>query len=232
MRVQLWIASPKACRALTLAWEDLGEGWQVSCAPPCLPDAELWVLERAAQLTQWMQTPPVPAPFTLLLGEASPLADCCLPQDTPLQALTEAVLAFAATPALPKLSSAALPRLEMYVRRMLTEMGLKPRLRAAAYLPEMIACCAAHPPLLADVSHRLYPLIAQRYQMRPAAVERSLRSAMDSLWRCGCLSALDKWFGHTVDPEKGRPTNREFLALMAEHAKEWYWEESSGWHSL
>ena len=112
-----------------------------------------------------------------------------------------------------------MPFLTSLAGELLEELGLRPELRAAAFLPEMIAWCAAHPPMLAAVTGRLYPCFAEKYGLRSGAVERDLRSALESLWSRGRLPAVEKWFGHTVDPEKGRPTNREFLALTAEHVR-------------
>ena len=78
----------------------------------------------------------------------------------------------------------------------------------------MLALCTLHPALLQDVSLYLYPLVARRYGLTPAAVERSLRLLVESTWSRVPLSALERFFGHSVDPERGKPTNREFLAQL------------------
>ena len=81
---------------------------------------------------------------------------------------------------------------------------------------EVVALCAAHPVLMDDLRHRLYPLVARRHAMTPAAVERSLRLAVESTWSRGDLAKLERFFGHSVDPERGKPTNKEFLARLQE----------------
>lgn len=89
-------------------------------------------------------------------------------------------------------------------------------LRAWAFLPEMAALTVVHPPLLTDVTHGLYPLMARRAQLTPCAVERRLRLAIESTWNRGDYDAIARFFGQSVDPERGKPTNREFLCQLQE----------------
>ena len=70
--------------------------------------------------------------------------------------------------------------------------------------------------LLCDLNGRLYPLCARRHGLNAALVERRLRLALESTWSRAKLAALERFFGHSVDPEKGKPTNKEFLWQMAE----------------
>ena len=225
MRTLLISSSPRFAENLMLALENLDESWQVrwqSTLPTAL-HAELLLLaspQNPSLMAELFAHPPLPAAYLLTLGGAASRADTCLPADTPLAQIVLAAQELSRMNTLPLLARSALPDLIPRAEALLREMGLKPTLRAAAFLPEMIAVCAACPWLLDGVTQRLYPLIGQSRAMQPAAVERSVRSALDSLWRSGSLSALEKWFGHTVDPEKGRPTNREFLALMAEHVRD------------
>lgn len=99
-------------------------------------------------------------------------------------------------------------------RALLHTLGVPPRLRAMRFLPDMLALCTLHPALMADLSARLYPLIARRHGITSAAVERSLRLLVESTWNRVPLSTLERFFGHSVDPERGKPTNLEFLAQL------------------
>ena len=65
-----------------------------------------------------------------------------------------------------------------------------------------------------DLSGRLYPLVARRHGLRPQTVERSLRLLVESTWSGSRLDVLERFFGHSVDPERGKPTNKEFLAQL------------------
>ena len=99
----------------------------------------------------------------------------------------------------------------------LRQLGMREGLGAWRFLPDMAALTAAHPPLLHDLKGGLYPLAARRHGLRPDAVERSLRLAVESTWMRGSLPGLERFFGHSVDPERGKPTNREFLFRLQEH---------------
>ena len=101
-------------------------------------------------------------------------------------------------------------------RQLLTALGMPRTLRAWAFLPEMAALTVVHPSLLTDVTHGLYPLMAHRAQLTPCAVERRLRLAIESTWNRGDYDAIARFFGQSVDPERGKPPNREFLCQLQE----------------
>ncbi|MBQ7850307.1 MAG: sporulation initiation factor Spo0A C-terminal domain-containing protein, partial [Clostridia bacterium] len=117
---------------------------------------------------------------------------------------------------LPVLSRLRQGKAEALARGLLHALGVPEKLRAWVFLPDMVALTAVHPPLMDDLAHRLYPLIARRHQMTPAAVERSLRLCVESTWSQGELARLERFFGSSVDPDRGKPTNREFLFRLQE----------------
>ena len=100
-------------------------------------------------------------------------------------------------------------------REALHLLGMPEKLRARDFLPDMLALCAVHPPLTEALTASLYPLIARRHGLNPARVERSLRLAVESTWDRAPLAGLEAIFGQSVDPERGKPTNREFLRRMS-----------------
>lgn len=120
---------------------------------------------------------------------------------------------------LPVLSGLRMGEAEALARGMLKALGIAPGLRAWGFLPDMVGLTVVHPPLLVDLQHGLYPLTARRHGMREAAVERSLRLCVESTWSRGELAALERFFGHSVDPERGKPTNREFLCRVQERVR-------------
>ena len=117
---------------------------------------------------------------------------------------------------LPSLSAWRMARVEAVAAALLRTMEVPAKLRAWDFLPEMAAMLVVHPPLAQDLSHGLYPLIAVRHGMTAAGVERSLRLCVESTWVRGSIGALERFFGSSVDPEKGKPTNREFLCRLQE----------------
>ena len=137
------------------------------------------------------QRPPLAPPGVMRLGEAPPAG-------MPAEALYH------------------LPEMTCLSRSLLRALTARPGLRAWDFLPDMAALAVVHPPLMEDMRGRLYPLVARRHCMTPAAVERSLRILVESTWNRGSLAALERFFGHSVDPEKGKPTNKEFLCRLQE----------------
>ena len=117
---------------------------------------------------------------------------------------------------LPRLAAARLPEMTCLARGLLRALSVPPGLGAWRFLPDMAAAAALHPALIRDLRSRLYPLMARRHGMTPAAVERSLRLCVESAWSHGRLEALERFFGQSVDPERGKPTNREFLRRISD----------------
>lgn len=115
----------------------------------------------------------------------------------------------------PRLSRSLMPMLTDIATGLLRSLDMSPRLSAWQLLPQMAALCAVSPGLLQDVSGCLYPLCAVRHGLSVSCVERRLRLAVESTWSRSDLDALDRLFGQTVDPMRGKPTNREFLARLA-----------------
>lgn len=110
----------------------------------------------------------------------------------------------------------SMERLTCLARGLLHALTACQSLRAAEFLPDMAALAVAHPPLLNNLRAGLYPLVARRHGTTPAAVERSLRTLVEVTWSHGSLAALERFFGHSIDPERGKPTNKEFLCRLQE----------------
>ncbi len=203
--------------------ENLGPEWQCLCASGA--DQAFQLLSTmpvnvlilcpgpvGSRLLDILQAhPPLAAPW--ILGDGCPAPDGLLAAPEDLPALLQDRFRSGCLPALSHMHLDAAAQL---ARSLLNTLGAPLRLRAWAFLPEMAALTVVHPPLLHDLQHGLYPLIARRHAMTPAAVERSLRLFVESTWSHGSLPALDRFFGASVDPEKGKPTNREFLCRLQE----------------
>lgn len=66
------------------------------------------------------------------------------------------------------------------------------------------------------VTKVLYPEVAKRFNTTPSRVERAIRHAIEVAWDRGDLETLQKYFGYTVNSTKGKPTNSEFIAMIAD----------------
>lgn len=206
-------------RRIQYEMEDQGAEWRCQVAThagqaaSALVDAEVLLLLPCAEsenlLAAWKTRPPIAPPY--IFGVHAP--DGALP---PLEELPSTLQAWRREGHLPALSARYLAATEQIAEALLHAMAVPPRLRARSFLPEMLALTVVHPPLLHDLAHGLYPLIGGRYAMTAAGVERSLRLCVESTWSRASLDALERFFGSSVDPERGKPTNREFLCRIQE----------------
>ena len=73
-----------------------------------------------------------------------------------------------------------------------------------------------NPAMISSITKILYPTIAKRFQTTPSRVERAIRHAIEVAWDRGDLDTLQRFFGYTVSNTKGKPTNSEFIALIAD----------------
>ncbi len=208
------ILSPNA--DLTLSWqlriENMGD--DVACRP--MRTAQQAMTHLQSHFADGLLLLPGPESrrmLTLLTTRAPLCPPCTLGEnapDGPLPAPEDVPAAIRAC-VLPALCRHHLPRAAEMATALLRQLGAPARLRAWDFLPEMAGLTVVHPPLLRDLQHGLYPLIAGQYGLTPAVVERRLRLWVESAWSRGDLAALERFFGATVDPEKGKPTNRAFL---------------------
>ncbi|MBR4082421.1 MAG: sporulation initiation factor Spo0A C-terminal domain-containing protein [Clostridia bacterium] len=179
-----------------------------------IPTCDVLVLQYSAlgqHLGERLTQTSIPTPpYLVCPGWHHPLQDSTrtLPEIT---VLAQEIRAMQQAGQLPRAADRLLPALACAAREQLLQLGMPPELRANDFLPDMLALCAAHPPLLRNVHGLLYPLIARRHGSNPARIERSLRLAIEVAWERAPLTALERSFGDPVDPERGKPTNAGFL---------------------
>lgn len=106
--------------------------------------------------------------------------------------------------------------LENDVTRMLHEIGIPAHIKGYQYLRDAIAMSVREDDTLISVTKVLYPAIAKRHNTTASRVERAIRHAIEVAWERGRLDAIYDLFGYTVSTGKGKPTNSEFIALIAD----------------
>lgn len=109
--------------------------------------------------------------------------------------------------------------LEKDVTGLIHEIGVPAHIKGYQYLREAIAACVEDPSMLGSITKVLYPTIAKRFQTTPSRVERAIRHAIEVAWSRGKMETLDAMFGYTIDTSKGKPTNSEFIALIADRIR-------------
>lgn len=106
--------------------------------------------------------------------------------------------------------------LEARATEVIHEVGVPAHIKGYQYLREAICMAVADVELLNSVTKVLYPSIAKKYQTTASRVERAIRHAIEVAWTRGRIETIEELFGYTVNAGKGKPTNSEFIALVAD----------------
>lgn len=106
--------------------------------------------------------------------------------------------------------------LEKDVTDMIHEIGVPAHIKGYQYLREAIMMSVEDIEMLSSITKVLYPTIAKKYDTTPSRVERAIRHAIEVAWNRGRMETLNALFGYTISTGKGKPTNSEFIALIAD----------------
>lgn len=106
--------------------------------------------------------------------------------------------------------------LEARVTDMIHEIGIPAHIKGYHYLRDAIIMAIEDMDVLNAITKVLYPTVAKMHQTTASRVERAIRHAIEVAWSRGKLDTLDDLFGYTVSNGKGKPTNSEFIALIAD----------------
>ena len=106
--------------------------------------------------------------------------------------------------------------LEQDVTDMIHEIGVPAHIKGYQYLREAIMMAVEDQGMISSITKILYPTIAKKFQTTSSRVERAIRHAIEVAWSRGKMETLDALFGYTIDTGKGKPTNSEFIALIAD----------------
>ena len=106
--------------------------------------------------------------------------------------------------------------LESEVTNMIHEIGVPAHIKGYQYLREAITMSVEDTSVLSSITKILYPGIAKKFSTTPSRVERAIRHAIEVAWNRGKMETLENLFGYTINTGKGKPTNSEFVALIAD----------------
>jgi len=109
------------------------------------------------------------------------------------------------------------PSLEAVVTDVIHEIGVPAHIKGYQYLREAIILTINDMEAINAVTKILYPAVAKKFATTPSRVERAIRHAIEVAWDRGDLETLQKFFGYTVSNIKGKPTNSEFIAMIADN---------------
>lgn len=106
--------------------------------------------------------------------------------------------------------------LEIEITNLIHEIGVPAHIKGYQYLRDAITIVVDDMDILCAVTKELYPMIAKMNNTTPSRVERAIRHAIEVAWNRGRIETIDEIFGYTVQNDKGKPTNSEFIAIIAD----------------
>lgn len=109
--------------------------------------------------------------------------------------------------------------LETDVTNIIHEIGVPAHIKGYQYLRDSIIMSVNDMEMLNSITKILYPTIAKKHQTTSSRVERAIRHAIEVAWSRGKMDTIDELFGYTVNGGKGKPTNSEFIALIADKVR-------------
>ena len=108
------------------------------------------------------------------------------------------------------------PDLEVLVTEIIHQIGVPAHIKGYHYLREAIMLSVEDSDILNSVTKILYPTVAKRFDTTSSRVERAIRHAIEVAWDRGDIDTLNSYFGYTINGGRGKPTNSEFIAMIAD----------------
>lgn len=109
--------------------------------------------------------------------------------------------------------------IEIKVTEAIHSLGVPAHIKGYQYLREAITMCIDNMDAVSSVTKFLYPSVAKKFATTSSRVERAIRHAIEVAWDRGDLETLSKYFGYTVSTTKGKPTNSEFISMVADRLR-------------
>ena len=109
--------------------------------------------------------------------------------------------------------------LEVVVSQIMHQIGVPAHIRGYQYLREAIILSINNSEMISSVTKILYPTVAKTFKTTPSRVERAIRHAIEVAWDRGDVDVLSSYFGYTIQNERGKPTNSEFIAMISDNLK-------------
>lgn len=112
-----------------------------------------------------------------------------------------------------------MPSLETQVTQLIHQIGVPAHIKGYQYLRTAIMMAVEDTEVINFVTKILYPSVAKQYQTTSSRVERAIRHAIEVAWDRGDVETLTSFFGYTVQNNRGKPTNSEFIAMIADNLR-------------
>ncbi len=106
--------------------------------------------------------------------------------------------------------------LELMVTEIIHQIGVPAHIKGYHYLREAIILSVKNSEIINSVTKLLYPTVAKNHGTTPSRVERAIRHAIEVAWDRGDIDVLNSYFGYTIQNDRGKPTNSEFIAMISD----------------
>jgi two-component system response regulator (stage 0 sporulation protein A) len=111
------------------------------------------------------------------------------------------------------------PDIETQVTKIIHQIGVPAHIKGYQYLRTAILLTIRDSDVINSVTKVLYPTVAKKYQTTTSRVERAIRHAIEVAWDRGDVETLNSYFGYTIQNNRGKPTNSEFIAMIADNLR-------------
>ncbi len=116
-------------------------------------------------------------------------------------------------------TDSATPDIETQVTKIIHQIGVPAHIKGYQYLRTAILLTVKDSDIINSVTKILYPSVAKKYQTTTSRVERAIRHAIEVAWDRGDVDTLNSYFGYTIQNNRGKPTNSEFIAMIADNLR-------------
>lgn len=106
--------------------------------------------------------------------------------------------------------------LQISISKMLHDLGIPSHIKGYQFLRDAVNMIFDNPNMIGGITKELYPELADKYNTTVSRVERSIRHAVEVSWNRGDIELMEKIFGHSVDIDRAKPTNSEFIVTVAD----------------
>ena len=104
----------------------------------------------------------------------------------------------------------------MMVTDIIHQIGVPAHIKGYHYLREAIILAIENPDIINSITKQLYPTVAKKFSTTSSRVERAIRHGIEVAWDRGDVDVLNSYFGYTIHVGRGKPTNSEFIAMIAD----------------
>lgn len=110
-------------------------------------------------------------------------------------------------------------KVEVAISKLLHSLGIPSHIRGYQYIRESVYMMYQNPDMIGGITKSIYPEIAVRFDTTASRVERAIRHAIEVSWARGDYDLMEEIFGHSVDYDRSKPTNSEFIATLADNLR-------------